>query len=568
MTTSDHSNTSAHRPIFLPTAPVILTGREWGVACLIALSAVSLTLLPYLLGYTQSQPGFTFTGLLMNPEDSQTYWAKMLQGFDGQWRYTIPFTPEPHEPAFLGVFYLWLGHLARWFGLSLTAVWHLSRVLAGLVMFLVTYRFIATFLSTARARWIAYLLAIFGSGLGWLLFALGQTYWLDAFPIDFKQPEAHLFFTALTFPHAAVGTALILLSIWCVWQIGQPTVSHPWRYAVAAGLLNVALGIAYPFLIYLILLTTTFYWTYLAWRARRILWREGRLLAISFLIAAPLYLYYAYVLRSNAVFHAWDVQAVTTSAPWPHYLLAYGPMLLLGIWHWRARPAERHQFAILWLWIVAAALLLYAPLNPQRRFVQGVQVPLSIIAAAAFVQVVLPRLEQTRPFQALLRRPRYSAEKMRPFLTLLFLLFMSLSNLYVLADASRIAALEQPDPLFRPTDEVIATQWLRANGEATAVVLGSYQTGNHIAAHAGQRVVLGHWAETMDYERKTAEVARFYDGATADTWRRDLLARYSVGYIWHGPRELALGGFDPGTADYLRPVYTHDTITIYVVLTH
>ena len=49
-------------------------------------------------------PGLSFTGILMNPEDSQTYFAKMLQGYNGRFLYTIPFTPEPHDPAFVGVF--------------------------------------------------------------------------------------------------------------------------------------------------------------------------------------------------------------------------------------------------------------------------------------------------------------------------------------------------------------------------------------------------------------------------------------------------------------------------------
>ena len=43
---------------------------------------------------------------------------------------------------------------------------------------------------------------ILGSGLGWVLFLFGQTYWLGAFPVDFKMPEAHLFFSAMTLPAA------------------------------------------------------------------------------------------------------------------------------------------------------------------------------------------------------------------------------------------------------------------------------------------------------------------------------------------------------------------------------
>lgn len=542
----------------------------------IALVATTLTLIPYALGHALSQEGLVYTSLVMNPEDAQTYWAKMLQGYDGHWLYTIPFTPEVHQGAFVGVFYVWLGQLASMLNISLLAMWHAARVVAGVILFLVTFRFVAAFLTEPRVRWTAYLLAIFGSGLGWLLFLLNQPYWLDAFPVDFKQPGAHLFFTALTFPHITIATALILLNVYLLWRLGigdWRLADHlhfdgPWPYAVLSGVINVALGIAYPFLIYIVAITAMLFWFYLVWRARRILWRLGFLYAVMFAIPAPLYLYYAYAWQTNAVFRAWDAQAITPSAPWPHYLVAYGPMLLPGLVHWIKRPSERPHFAILWLWVLAVALLLYAPLNPQRRFVQGVHVPLSILATAGFVKVILPWLAQTRGWQALVALPRYETERLKRFVTVLFLIFMSLSNIYLLADVSRIAALEQPDPLFRPEAEVTAAAWLRRHANRSAVVLGDYQTGNYVAARAGQRVVLGHWAETVDYEAKKATVERFYDADTSDAWRQDFLRHFGVDYVWYGPRERKLGNFDPGTAIYLKPIYSNSTLIIYSVQRH
>jgi hypothetical protein len=283
------------------------------------------------------------------------------------------------------------------------------------------------------------------------------------------------------------------------------------------------------------------------------------------MIPAPLYLYYAYVLQVNAVFKAWDVQAVTLSPPWPHYLLAYGPMLLLaGLYAWK-RPSTFSQFAILWAWILAVALLVYAPINPQRRFVQGVQVPLAILTAVSFAQLFIPWLERRRFWQNLLARPRYSGDSLARFITFLFLLFMSLSNVYLFASVSLSAVVQQPDPLFRPQAEIEAVQWLRENVVETAVVLGDLQTGSYIAAHAGQRVILGHWAETVDYEVKTAEVARFFDEETDDDWRWDLIQRYHVDYLWFGPREQVLGTFSPDKARYLSHIFSNDEVTIYQV---
>ena len=198
-----------------------ITRREWRLAVMVALFTAVLGLIPYLLGNWLAPDNKVYMQLIMNPEDAQTYWAKMLQGFNGAWLYTIPFTPEPHAAAGVGIFYVWLGQVARGLGLSLTAVWHGSRFVSSILLFLMTFTFVANFLPDKQTRWAAFLLALFGSGLGWLLFALGQPYWLGAFPVDFKQPGAHLFFTALTFPHIALGTAVILFDMLILQKIGN-----------------------------------------------------------------------------------------------------------------------------------------------------------------------------------------------------------------------------------------------------------------------------------------------------------------------------------------------------------
>ncbi len=547
--------------MFMPmNAPSIIPRREWLTAVAVTLLLILLLAIPYALGYTFAAPGTFFTGLLMNPEDSQTYLAKMWQGYDGAWLYTIPFTSETHQPAFVGVFYVWLGQLARALGIRVTAIWHGSRIVAQFILSLTTFWFVAQFTHNKTWRWTAYLLALFGSGFGWLLFLLGQPYWLGAFPVDFKQPGAHLFFTLLTYPHIIIGTALMLFSVWGLAQLAQ---RPSWGLALALGLAHIALGIAYPFLIYVVALVAVLHYALLLRRQRRILWLTGGQYALAFLIPAPMYLYFAYTLRVNEVFHAWDVQAFTPAAPWPHYLVAFGPMLLPGaLYAWR-QPAERPPTAVLWLWVLAAALLLYAPLNPQRRFVQGVHAPLAILAAAAFTQVILPWLARSRPWQKLLTNPRYSTTGLSRLLIATFLLFMSLSNLYVLGSTSLSAVVQQPDPLFRPAAEQTAVTWMRQNVPATAVILCDYQSGNYIAGQGAARVVLGHWAETVDYEAKTAVVREFFQASTPDARRQSILRVYGVTHVWHGPREQALGSFDPATAPYLRPIYQQDGIVLY-----
>jgi hypothetical protein len=545
----------------------LIRGQEWLLVLGTAVGLALLLMVPYALGHWLARPGTVYTGLVMNAEDSQSYFAKMVQGFDGHWQYRIPFTSEDHEPALIGTFYLLLGHVARWSGISLTAVWHLARFLAGVFLCLTTFGFIGSFLARRHERWTAYLLAILGSGFGWLLFVFGQTNWLGAFPVDFKMPEAHLFFSALTFSHVALGTALLQISLWLLLAMTEPN-GRPWLLALAAGLAMLGLGAVYPFLLYLVLAVAGLYWLFISLMARRPQWLTAAYYGLAFAIPAPLYVYYAYTLRVNEVFRAWDGQAATLSPPWPHYLVAFGPLLLFAglIWFKRNEPGVRSRHALLWLWILAAALLVYTPLNPQRRFVQGVQVPLSILATAGFWWVLLPAIGRMRWFQKLTARPRYSRVGMYRYLTVLWLAVMSLSNWYVLADITATAAIRQPFPFFRSQAEFDMVNWLRENSSREEVILGAYATGNLVAARAGNYSFTGHWAETVDWLQKEADLQQFFAASTGDDWRHALLEEYGIRYLWVGPHEKALGEFDPSAAAYLRPIHREEEIILYEVL--
>jgi uncharacterized membrane protein len=97
--------------------------------------------------------------------------------------------------------------------------------------------------------------------------------------------------------------------------------------------------------------------------------------------------------------------------------------------------------------------------------------------------------------------------------------------------------------------------WLSARVGFDDVVLTAYETGNYLPARAKARVFVGHGPETVRAEEKKALVARFFDEATGDAWRRELLAQYGVDYVFWGPAERARGAFDLTEVEYLVPIY-------------
>ena len=149
---------------------------------------------------------------------------------------------------------------------------------------------------------------------------------------------------------------------------------------------------------------------------------------------------------------------------------------------------------------------------------------------------------------------------------------MSLSNLYLLASVSLTAGIQQLYPFFRTQDEIAGIEWLQANSQNDEVVLSSYATGNYLSAHAGNQVIIGHWAETSHFADRQADVVRFYHPDTPDKWRQTFVEQFNIDYVWVGAEEVALleAGemVDLQTWDWLLPAFSSGDVTIYRPRSH
>lgn len=526
----------------------------------VSLIVLALTSLPYLLGYALAPADMEFGGLVMNIEDSQSYLAKMLQGAQGRWLYHIPFTPERHKAAFVGGFYLFWGWVARLLGLPIIYLWHTSRILCAAFLLLVTYLFIARFLEDRGERIFAFLLSVLGSGFGWTALLTGRPFLWGSFPVDFKMPEAHPFFTILTFPHFSFATAMLLVIFLLLLEYLRR--GGLW-WSGLAGAATLLLIIAQPFNLAIVAAVLLAYLALLLLFKRLPSGRRfGELLPLS-LIPLPLGIYYYFVFTTNPLFRAWWEQASTPSPHPLHYLLAYGPFILAipGI---MALIREKEEGLLLVAWAVIIPPLLYLPLNPQRRLIEGLHIPLSILATIGVYRYLLPGMESSRLWAWITTHERYESRSLRRLVLVTIFLLTLPSNLYVLASLG-VTAIQYPYPFYHERAEVEAVDWLAAHTSGEDTVFTTYWTGSYVAARAGNRVFLGHWAETMNYAQKTEEAKTFF-GQASDEWRKELLREYNISYLFYGPRERALPGFEPEGKPYLVESYSNRLVTIYRVL--
>jgi hypothetical protein len=505
---------------------------EWRWMLIWASVILAVTCLPYLYAWLAAPEGLVFGGLLTNPLDGNSYLAKMRQGLRGEWRFHLPFTPEPHDGAFIFTYYLALGHLARLLSLPLLLVYHLARAVNGWLLLLAVYWFFARLERDLQTRRAAFLLAALSSGLGWLAASLGL------FTSDLWVPEAITFYAILANPHFPLALALMLVVIGLTIQ----PASRARRNLAAAMGASLLLAVVQPFAVFGLFAVLGGYLLAQIASERRIPWQlVGRILA-SGLTAAPVIAYDAWAYATNPALAAWSAQNLTPSPPVWDYALSYGPLLALALVDLPAANRRRttgDRLAIVWIVVVAA--LLYAPFPLQRRLVMGLHLPLCFLAAQG-----LRRLVNRRPGR-------------RGLLTGAVVGLSAITNLFLLLGA--LVAVQRGDPrLFLNRDEMAALDWLRQRAPAEAVVLAAPQTSLFIPAWAGQRVVYGHPFETIQADERESIVKDFF---TLPVGAERVLNAFNVEYILVGPRERALGDWVEGAG---WPVaYQNDTVAILKV---
>ncbi len=514
--------------------------KEWRWVALVTLALVIVSSLPYLVAWAATPERARFTGLLVNPFDGHSYIAKMRQGLDGSWRFRLAFTPEPQEGAYLFLLHLALGHLTRWTRLPLIWVYHGARVLANVGLLVTAYRF-TLFLGAERAqRRLALLLLTVSSGLGWLVAPMGYM------TADLWVPEAFVFYSMMDTFHFPLAIALMLVVLMA---LAHPDREPGWRQALVAAAASVGLGVVQPFGVIPVYAALAVWHALRWWRDRRVEWRRVGWTTAAGLTALVYPLYGLLAIQADPALAAWSAQNQTPSPPLWDWLLSFGLLTALAVTGVVTVMRRQSDGGLLMLaWLIAAGVGMYAPLSLQRRLALGLQVPLAMLAATGWRQVIRPRLPRQ------LRRP----------LTTAVVAFSSLTNLFLMA-MFVLGALSGEPRFYLSEGEWQALAWLREEAPHDQVVLCAPQTGMFVPAWAGQRVVYGHPFETVDAERRETQVKSYWAGEMDAAEQESFLQENRVRYVLVGPRELGIGNWGIRKLEIRKLVFEAENVRVYKV---
>ncbi len=365
-----------------------------------------------------------------------------------------------------------------------------------------------------RWRRIGFLLAVLGSGLGWVQLLMGWIPYRDISPIDYWLVDGYVFFSILTFPHFAAVLTLILGMV--VAFLAYLKRKSAW-WLVGVMVLGICAQTIQPYSPIIGDIAIFGAWCGSAWEKRVFRWREIGALAVIALSQAPLFLYNSRVFKSGPIWEAFVAQNITLSPPPVYYLwgyLLFWPFVVIGISHLlmklkAGKPEDLMDnlpgLAAGVFWVTGVLVLVYLPTVLQRRFLLGYTVPLSVLTVYALKQVLFPWLEKSRVSRL---------KKSKDLIPVFLIAFAMISSLLLITNATW-AASRHSQALFDSAELVAAIDWLGAHAGQDDVVLSSESTGLLVAARTGLPVYLGHPIETMDYPKKIQQVRDFYQGRIA-----------------------------------------------------
>ena len=543
-------------------AAAMVTRREWLFVIATALAVLVVTALPYLYGYASAPPDKQFMGVVYNIPDHMQYFS-WFREFGETNLSANKLTPEPNAPVFFNLLWWSMARIGGVLGIDYAGMYQILRWVGTILFLLLVYRMLSWFFADRLRRTTAYLLILLGAGFGWVLIVMkytvtnGELLW----PLDVYVAEPNTFFSILGSPHFVA--AALYMFVFDLLLRGHA--KGQLRYAVYAGLFALFMGWQHAYDL-LIVYGVVGAYALLVWLRDR---KLPMYLVWSGLIIGGISVWPAlYSVLLTSLDPLWEqvlaqfANAGVYTPPLYRLPVLLGLPFLLALFTvlrqnpFRLRGVSNNDLFVRgWFWI--SFVLVYLPVDYQIHMLNGWQVPIAILATQGIFAYIVPALARRRkPAQAPTRRLAITT-------VTVIIVFSALTNIYLLG--WRFLDLSRHDyPFYLYRDEVAALRWLEANTVGEEVVLSALAVGQYVPTETGAHAFLAHWAQTVDYYGKEAAVARFFDAATPDRDRAQLVTDFGVDYIIQGPAEQALGAFRLEDSPHFRQLFASGAVGVYV----
>lgn len=508
--------------------------KEKIIALIIGVSVLFLVNLPIFYFYLFPKDNLVFLGRrIINSQDTYTYVSFIEEAKQGKILLDNLYTTQPQIPSLIRPSYLVIGKFASILNLSSIAAYHLARLLLSIPLLIVLYKFLSLFFETSRKRLIAFTILITSSGLGFILSGIIPS------SSDLWIPEANTFLSMAESPHFIFSQILMVTGFFLFIRFLE---KKKLIYIFISTILFLILSFEHPynmFIIWPIIFLTSFF-------------SNQKLFKSAFFASVSSFgiIYQIWQAIANPILKSWQVKLISPSPT--AYLAGFGlliPFSIIGMENFIKQNSIKHKFILIWLFVTAT--MIYAPVEFQRRMIEGIHIPLVILATSGLFTV-------TERFK-----------KQIQLLILYGTLFiLSLSSFYIIFNDLNTIGKDSIKSYYyyisKPESEGI--NWLKNNTNQNEGILSNWFFGNIIPGITGRRVYLGHKAQSGNFDQKIELLNSFLLSEDV-TKSIDFLKQNNIKYIFVGNFDSMLSyGFKPDNKPFLKKVYSKDGVLIYKVI--
>ena len=494
---------------------------------------VVLGILPFWIAWKTTPQGMEFSGALVNPDDMSIYLSAVRQGREGELLFHFNSSPETIAPRITHATYMAVGFIGRLTGLSNILLFHIYRILAGVFSFASVYYLCRRlFPSKEKLQYTALLFLTFSSGIGWFLSFLVS--WGNPILADLNVPEWNFISALLSAPHFIFAVGLEVLIINLLVQIDEKRQTS--KLLAAGFLTSTLLGLTYAFH-NLTLLTIAFAFLAVSGIQRKsIPWKTAASFGVVLFPQIAFLIYYGQATVTDGAWSASHIQNNLITPPPPLGIMAglgiLALLALLGVRPW----LRSDRSMLIPVWAAANLLMIYLPLPFSGRFILGLFVPVSMLAAAGLEESFLPRIKSSGFYQSFSKMTPTPQETLRRMIILLTIP----STLLFLLWTVRSAILVKDFPNYYAIQEIKAAEFLAGRASKEDIILAHYPIGNYLPRIAPARAFLGHLNLTLDLDDKMALLEKFWDADTSNAWREAFVEKWEINYIYSGSAEKLL----------------------------
>lgn len=496
---------------------------------------------PYIYGALLKKEGLVFLGRsVVNSADTYVYLSNIISAKEGNLILPNLYTTESKIPFEIRPIYFLLGFFARIFYLNPLLTYHLSRFILTIIFVLMLFKFIGIFFEDKKKSGLALMITLFSSGIG----AFVQK-WFPA-SIDLWVPEGNTFFSLLEAPHFISTQIFLMLSIYLFMKYKE---NNKKKYFYTSSFFAAGSILEYPYLVPLIFSFSAILILFFS-HSKSLLIKLCNILQYFFLpIISFLIIYRVFSLSQSAQF--WHSQNILPTPSIENLLYGYGILIPFALIGFLISDLNRKGNLSLLLWIVLTLILIYIPFSFQRRLLEGLHIPIAILASFGFFYLF--KKIQSKFFKSIF--------------ALGLIIILPATNIYNLF---KIINSYQKDTQnnyihYLDKDEMAGMEWVAANSKVNEVILANQFYSNIIPGVTGRFVYHGHRFLTYKPELKLQLFNGFMQEEDEKV-RREFLRKYSINYIYFGkndPYNRFLGSI--AKQKFLEKVWERNGVTIFKV---